>query len=63
MNRDQKARELALRRRAGASKEHSAKVKAHMLAQADLETTCQTCHKQVTGTLDTIRAHVEACNG
>lgn len=52
-----------MKRRAGASREHSAKVKAHMLAQADLFTTCRGCGKQITGTLEDIQRHCDRCVG
>lgn len=63
MNREQAARERAMKRRVGASKEHAAKVKDHLLSQADLYTTCRQCRQRVTGTLADIQAHVEACHG
>lgn len=65
MNDDRKRRaaEVAMRRRAGASKAHSDKVKQHMLGQEDLYTTCQRCGSRINGTLEVIQQHVEQCDG
>lgn len=56
-DRRRKAIETALRRRAGATPGHAAKVSDHMLAQADLVTDCRACGARLRGTLDEIRAH------
>lgn len=61
--RSRKAAEVAMRRRRGASREHSERVKANLLGQEDLFTTCQRCGKRVQGTLDTIQHHAEQCDG
>lgn len=61
--RARKAAEVAMKRRRGPSKAHNERVKAHMLAQTDLYTTCPRCRAQVRGNLDTIQQHVENCHG
>ena len=59
----QRAVETAMRRRCGASKHHSDKVRTHMLSQDDLYTTCQACGQGLKGTLDAIMQHGGACKG
>ena len=61
--RKQKAAEVAMRRRRGASKAHSDKVRMHMLSHADLYTTCQACGQPVRGALVEVLAHTENCDG
>lgn len=56
-----RAVETAFRRRKGASEAHAEKVKANMLSQNDLFTTCRFCGQTVRGTLDTLREHVARC--
>lgn len=62
-DRKRRAAEVAMKRRRGASRAHSEKVKTHMLAQEDLYTTCQKCGCSVRGSLDTLTQHVENCDG
>lgn len=63
MNDDRKRRaaEVAMKRRRGASRAHSEKVKTHMLAQEDLYTTCRRCNQKITGTLADIHHHYDTC--
>ncbi len=63
MEREQKRAEVAMKRRRGASKEHSEWVRSNMLAQDDLYTTCQCCKQQLRGTLTAIMVHMENCRG
>lgn len=62
-DRKRKAAEMAMKRRRGASKHHAERVKAHMLAQPDLYTTCQECGQVVKGSLAEIQAHAGECHG
>lgn len=60
-DRRQRAAEVAMRRRRGASRAQSEKVKANMLAQDDLYTTCRRCQQKISGTLADIHRHYDTC--
>lgn len=61
--RGRKAREVAFKRRRGASEAHAQKVSENLLGADDLFTTCQHCRLTVKGTLEDLREHARGCHG
>lgn len=57
MMRDQRAREVRMRRMMGVSREHAADVSRELAGKDDWRGTCKGCGAELQGTIDDLRDH------